>query len=114
MLANLFLDELDETMLSRGKKIVRFADDFLILSKTREEAEEDIELTDMILDEMQLDLNPVKTKIVSFDQGFKFLGAIFLHDGIYLPEPKKKKKNAPIKMPPPLTLQRYLELRSLE
>lgn len=113
VLANLFLDELDELMLSLDKKIVRYADDFLVLSKTQTEAEENIELTDMILDDLQLELNPVKTKIVSFEQGFKFLGAIFLNDGVYLPEPCKKDKGSSIKMPPPLTLQRYLEIRHL-
>ena len=112
MLANLFLDELDETLISFGKKLVRYADDFLILSKTEQEAEENIELTDMMLDDLQLELNPLKTKIVSFDQGFKFLGAVFLYDGIYLPEPKRRKKSAPPKLPKPLTLKRYLELRN--
>ena len=112
MLANLFLDELDETLMSFGKKLVRFADDFLILSKTEAEAEQDIELTDMLLEDMKLDLNPLKTKIVSFDSGFKFLGAIFLHGDIYLPFPEKKEKRQPPKMPPPLTLERYLELRN--
>ena len=112
MLANLFLDELDETLMSFGKKLVRFSDDFLILSKSEAEAEEDIELTDMLLEDMKLDLNPLKTKIVSFDSGFKFLGAIFLHDGIYLPFPEKREKRQSPKMPPPLTVQRYLELRN--
>jgi len=111
MLANLFLDELDETLISFGKKLVRFADDFLILSKTENEAEENVELTDMILDDLKLDLNPLKTKIVSFDRGFKFLGAIFLYDGVYLPQPQKRKKTPPPKLPPPLTLKRYLELK---
>jgi len=110
MLANLFLDELDEMLMSFGKKLVRYADDFLILSKTEEEAHENIELTDMILDDMHLDLDPVKTEIVSFDQGFKFLGAIFLYDGIYLPQPEKRKETPPPKLPAPLTLKRYLEL----
>lgn len=112
MLANLFLDELDEMLMSFGKKLVRYADDFLILSKTEEEAQENIDLTDMILDDMQLELDPVKTEIVSFDQGFKFLGAIFLYDGIYLPQPEKRKEAPPPKFPPPLTLKRYLELRN--
>ena len=113
MLANLFLDELDEMMLSLDKKIVRYADDFRILSKTREEAKENIDLTDMIPDDLQLDLNPVKTQIVSFEKGFKFLGAIFLHDSVYYAEPCKREENSIIQMPPPLTLLRYLELRNL-
>ena len=112
-LANLFLDELDETLMSFGMKIVRFADDFLILAKSEKKAEEAIEITDMLLDDMKIDLNPLKTKIVSFDKGFKFLGAIFVGDGIFLPFPQKRnKENPPPKLPPALTLRRYLELKN--
>lgn len=113
MLANLFLDELDETLISFGKKLVRYADDFLILSKTRSEAEEDIEMTDMILEDMKLDLNLMKTKVVSFDTGFKFLGAIFLYDDVYMPLLKKHEDNWEPSLPPPLTLKRYIELEGL-
>ena len=112
MMANLFLDELDETLMEFDKKLVRYADDFLILSKTEKEAEENIELTDMMLEDLQLDLNPLKTKIVSFDQGFKFLGAVFLHDDVYIPEPKKRDKRPGVVFPPPLTLKRYLEMKN--
>ncbi len=112
-LANLVLDILDETLLGFKMKLVRYADDFLILCKTEAEAQDAIELTDMLLDDLHLNLNSMKTKIVSFDQGFKFLGAIFLYDGIYLPFPKSRKKNARPKLPTPLNLQRYLELRNV-
>ncbi len=111
-LANLFLDELDETLMAFGLKLVRYADDFLILCKTSKEAEDAIEITDMLLEDMHLDLNPLKTKIVSFDKGFKFLGAIFLSDGVFLPYPEKKKEHEPPHLPPPLTLKRYLELKN--
>ncbi|MCA9741390.1 RNA-directed DNA polymerase [candidate division KSB1 bacterium] len=114
VLANLFLDELDETLMSFGLKLVRYADDFLILTKTQSQAEEAIEITDLALEDMQLDLNPLKTKIVSFDRGFKFLGAIFLYDGTYLPFPKKRDKQAKPTLPPVLSLLQYLELRNRE
>ena len=111
ILANLFLDELDETLMSFGKKLVRYADDFLILSKTEQEALESIDITDMILEDLHLDLNLKKTRIVTFDRGFKFLGAIFLYDDVYIPYPEKKKKQkSAIKLPPPLTLKKYIEL----
>lgn len=111
-LANLFLDELDETLMSFGMKIVRFADDFLILAKSEKKAEEAIEITDMLLDDMKIDLNPLKTKIVHFDKGFKFLGAIFVGDGIFQPFPQKREQGPPPKLPPALTLRRYLELKN--
>ena len=50
-------------------------------------------------------------KIVSFDRGFKFLGAVFLSEGAYLPFPKKRPQGEPPRLPPALTLKRYLELR---
>jgi group II intron reverse transcriptase/maturase len=112
LFANLFLDELDETLMSFGKKLVRYADNFLILSKSEAEASDNIELTDMILDDLQLDLNPLKTEIVTFDSGFKFLGAVFLHDDIYLPFPLPKEKDQYPELPPPLNLKRYLELKN--
>ncbi|MCI0692474.1 reverse transcriptase/maturase family protein [candidate division KSB1 bacterium] len=111
-LANLFLDELDETLMSFGMKLVRFADDFLILAKSEKEAEDAIEITGMLLDDMQIDLNPLKTKIVHFDKGFKFLGAIFLGGGIFVPFPQKREQGPPPKLPPALTLRRYLELKN--
>jgi len=113
VLANLLLDELDETLVGFGMKLVRYADDFLILTKTEQAAQDAIELTDMMLEDLQLDLNPLKTKIVHFDKGFKFLGAIFLRDGIFLPFPQKRdKEHPPPKLPPPLTLRKYLELKN--
>jgi len=112
VLANLFLDELDETLMSLDKKLVRYADDFVILSKSEAEAQENVELTDMILEDLKLDLNPLKTKIESFDKGFKFLGAIFLYNDVYLPFPEKRPEQQPLKLPPPLSLMRYLELRN--
>jgi RNA-directed DNA polymerase len=114
VLANLFLDELDELMMSFDKKLVRYADDFIILSKTEAEAQENIELTDMILEDLQLSLQPEKTKIVSFDRGFKFLGALFLHDDVYYAERQKREQTDGVALPPPLTLKRYLELKSLD
>lgn len=110
-LANLFLDELDETLVGFGMKLVRYADDFLVLCKSTDEAQNALELTDMLLEDMKLDLNPLKTKIVSFDRGFKFLGAIFMRDGVYLPFPEKRAGHGRPTLPPRLTLKRYLELR---
>ncbi len=112
-LANLLLDELDETLTDFGMKLVRYADDFLILTKTEKAAQDAIELTDMMLEDLRLDLNPLKTKIVSFDRGFKFLGAIFVYDGIFLPLPQQRPKSKAPLLPPPLTLQRYLELKNM-
>ena len=39
LLANIFLDPLDAAMAERGRRMVRYADDFVILCRTREEAD---------------------------------------------------------------------------
>ena len=39
LLANIYLDPLDASMAERGYRMVRYADDFVILCRTREEAE---------------------------------------------------------------------------
>lgn len=112
-LANLFLDDLDEMLLEFNMKLVRYADDFLVLCKTPEKAQDAIDLSEMILDDLDLELHPLKTKLVKFDSGFKFLGAIFLHDGVYMPIKKNRPKADRSPMPPSLTLKRYLELRGI-
>lgn len=114
MLANLFLDELDENLALFGQTLVRYADDFLVLCKSPQQAAEALELTDYLLEEMDLRLNEDKTRMTTFDQGFKFLGAIFLGEAVYLPFDRPEKKWINPKLPPPLDLQTYLELRNLE
>jgi CRISPR-associated protein Cas1 len=79
MLANLYLDKFDESIKERGFKLVRYADDFLILTKTKPEAEKALYLTADLLKEYELQLNFEKTKIADFKTGFKFLGYIFLN-----------------------------------
>jgi CRISPR-associated protein Cas1 len=78
MLANLYLDRLDEAMMDEGRKLVRYADDFLVLCKTRNEAEDALELTETVLDALRLEINENKTRIVDFNQGFRFLGVQFI------------------------------------
>ncbi len=110
MLANLFLDALDEAFAREKRQIVRFADDFLVLCRTPSEAAASLELTDELLEKLELDLNREKTVVTSFDQGFRFLGAVFLRDEVLLPFPAPRKEQEPPRLPPPLTLRRYLEL----
>ena len=39
LLANIYLHPLDELMAGRGYRMVRYADDFVVLCKSREEAD---------------------------------------------------------------------------
>jgi group II intron reverse transcriptase/maturase len=107
-LANLFLDDLDEAMLEKGFKLVRYSDDFLILTKTPAQAEAALELTEEILNRLGLALDQDDTCLTTFDRGFKFLGAIFLRDCIFSPFDKPVRERKILFMPPPFDVQGYL------
>jgi retron-type reverse transcriptase len=111
ILANLFLDELDENLALFGQAVVRYADDFLVLCKSPEEAAQALELTEFLVAELELHLNRDKTRTTSFDQGFEFLGAVFVKDSIYLPFERHRPEAIQPQLPPPLDLWTYLELR---
>jgi CRISPR-associated protein Cas1 len=78
LLSNLYLHHLDEALLDNNLCLIRFADDFLILCKSQNRAEQALELTDKVLRRLRLNLNSRKTQIVHFDQGFRFLGVQFI------------------------------------
>lgn len=78
LLSNLYLDALDEGIERAGVRIVRFADDFVILCKKRTSAEAALEDIARILTEHGLALHPGGTRIRDFDSGFAFLGGMFV------------------------------------
>lgn len=77
LLANLYLDEFDEFIESKGWRLVRFADDFLIFCRRREDAEFAMELSDQALQGLSLRFAPEKTRLADFASGFSFLGVRF-------------------------------------
>jgi CRISPR-associated protein Cas1 len=77
LLANLYLDEFDEA-LQDDFKLVRYADDFIVLCKSKEQAEEALTAAKNSLERLKLEIKPSKTNIVSFDEGFQYLGYLFL------------------------------------
>jgi CRISPR-associated protein Cas1 len=78
LLANLFLDQFDDAIQAEGLKLIRYADDFLILCKTKPQAEAALKLSESLLAELKLELNQEKTRITNFDEGFKYLGYLFI------------------------------------
>lgn len=78
LLANLFLDELDEALLKEGYRLVRYADDFVVLCKSRKRAEKALALTEDVLEDLKLRLHKGKTQVTTFDRGFRFLGSLFV------------------------------------
>lgn len=79
LLANLYLDPLDHIMAGQGFKMIRYADDFVILCRDQVEAEAALSLVRAWTSQEGLILHPEKTKIVDATQpgGFDFLGYHF-------------------------------------
>lgn len=77
LLANLYLNDLDHQMEKKNREMVRYADDFVILCSTENEAKEVLEEVRQWVTEEGLLLHPTKTKIVSLKEGFDFLGFHF-------------------------------------
>ena len=78
MLANLYLDQLDEALIDQQFQLVRFADDFVILCKTEHQAKRALQLTSEVLEQLRLCFNQRKTGITHFKRGFRFLGVEFI------------------------------------
>jgi len=80
LLANLYLHPLDERMMSRGYRMVRYADDFVVLCANREAAEAALTLIREWVADHGLSLHPDKTQVGDCRQpgeGFEFLGYRF-------------------------------------
>jgi RNA-directed DNA polymerase len=79
LLANIYLDPLDWEMAQGGAPMVRYADDFVVLCHSEEEARRALgKIQDFVL-RNGLTLHPEKTRIVDASQpgGFDFLGYHF-------------------------------------
>lgn len=85
LLANIFLLPLDRALAAGDAKLVRYADDFVILAETRSGAERALERAAAVLQELQLQLHPDKTRLTSFSEGLRFLGVYFQKDEIWQP-----------------------------
>lgn len=78
VLANLHLDALDDLFAEGPVRIVRFADDFILLTKGARQAERALAQAREFLAAHGLELHPEKTRIVPFEQRFDFLGHLFI------------------------------------
>jgi RNA-directed DNA polymerase len=80
LLANIYLDALDgiwERQCRHLGVLVRYADDFVVLCRSRAQADEALRRLGIIMERLRLTLHPEKTRIVELGlgkQGFVFLG----------------------------------------
>jgi len=82
LLSNIYLNPLDQQMVSQGLAMVRYADDFVILCRSQAEAEQALAQVRQWCDAAGLVLHPTKTRIVDVrTAGFDFLGYHFQTTG---------------------------------
>jgi RNA-directed DNA polymerase len=80
LLANIYLHPLDECLAARGYRMVRYADDFVVLCSSREEAEAALAAIRRWVADNGLGLHPDKTHLGDCrraGEGFEFLGYRF-------------------------------------
>lgn len=79
LMSNIYLDPLDHRMAGAGFRMIRYADDFVVLCRSEQAAREALELVQAWTQEVSLRLHPEKTQIVDATQwgGFDFLGYHF-------------------------------------
>lgn len=75
LIANIYLDAFDQAMRERGQRIVRYADDILIFSRSRAGAQNAlVQATEILEEKLKLTVNQSKSHIAHSDVGVKFLG----------------------------------------
>lgn len=98
LLANIYLHEVDTALTEQGHCVVRYADDLVILCKTKAEAESALKKLQTMMRSLALQLHPEKTKIVDMNAPkarFTFLGYDFVTtkiDGHVRRYPNKKSR----------------------
>lgn len=110
VLANLMLDDFDHDLRDAGCQLIRFADDFVIVAKTRKQAEQGEAAARLALQDIGLTLNEEKTRIVPFSEGFRFLGFMFV-DGLAVESAPRHSDDAG-KPPPDSWLARATQVES--
>jgi RNA-directed DNA polymerase len=79
LLSNIYLDPLDHHMAERGYEMVRYADDFVVLCRSRQDAVAALAEVQQWTATAGLKLHPSKTRVVNaWKEGFEFLGYRFV------------------------------------
>ena len=89
LLFNLLLDGLDETFEQGRAALIRFADDFLILTASEQAAHDARAKAGAWLARHGLRFGEGETRVVDFDRGFTFLGRLFVRS-LVLPAPDEE------------------------
>jgi RNA-directed DNA polymerase len=74
LLSNILLTPFDKEMRRRGYRLTRWADDWVITCESAAEARSALSLAAKVLEQLGVNINPEKTRIVNVKHGFEFLG----------------------------------------
>jgi RNA-directed DNA polymerase len=77
LLANIYLHRLDVEVRAAGFRLVRYADDFVVLADKRWKAEAADRLVRAILADIGLQVAEAKSGVSTTAEGFEFLGYVF-------------------------------------
>jgi len=75
--ANLVLAGFDERVIAAGFPLVRYSDDMAVLAASRDDAREAMRVVSDAAQELGMPLNADKSAVMSFEDGFCFLGEDF-------------------------------------
>lgn len=79
LLANLVGDIIDKELEQAGYKFVRYADDFIVMTKSQDQLPVALSFVrDVIEVKLKMKLSEDKTKLTNFKRGFRFLGYSFI------------------------------------
>jgi RNA-directed DNA polymerase len=76
LLANIVLNHLDWQLHQHGYQFVRYADDFVVICRSKLQAESALNLVQQVLATLGLQLSAEKTRISTFGKGYSFLGFV--------------------------------------
>lgn len=80
LLANIYLHPLDCAVTAAGYPMIRYADDFIVLTADPSQLENASVEVRAALNVLKLDFHPEKTRLTSFAEGFEFIGVQFRGD----------------------------------
>lgn len=83
LLCNVYLHPFDCAMQRRGRWLIRYADDFVVLAKDEWSIRQAQTQATAELSRVGLTIHPQKTRITSYDEGFQFVGWFFVRGEMF-------------------------------
>ncbi|MEW6685375.1 MAG: group II intron reverse transcriptase/maturase [Candidatus Edwardsbacteria bacterium] len=78
LLANIYLQPFDEEMTQEGFRVVRYADDIVVLCQSKAESlRAKAKVLEILEGKLRLKVSSEKTKVTHLSSGFEFLGFVF-------------------------------------